>query len=136
MWAHFVEIKHTTGFRALLLQLDLTKTADKRGTFLNVLAEAMHNKYPHMTNLAEDLPTIHAASKGQFPKGVRDSKGPTHLHLCGGCTTSQTNFTIDESYVQSEDASSVATPQEGSHQKQRKRGFLMESELCSPNKIQ
>ena len=48
----------------LFAQLDLTKTSDNKGTFLNVLAEAMYSKYPQKIHLSQDLPTIQAASKG------------------------------------------------------------------------
>lgn len=44
----------------------MTKTSDKKGTFLNVLAEALNAKYPHLIDLRSDLPSIPQAAKGNW----------------------------------------------------------------------
>lgn len=44
----------------------MTKTTDQKGTFLNVLADAVENKYPDCLPLRKDLPHIHTAAKGRL----------------------------------------------------------------------
>ena len=45
-------------------QLDITKTADSKSTFLHVLADTCYKKFPELLTLAEDVGTLSEAAKG------------------------------------------------------------------------
>ena len=47
----------------MIFQLEITKTADNKLTFLHVLAEAAHTKFPELIAVGEDLTTVPLASK-------------------------------------------------------------------------
>ena len=47
----------------IIFQLDLTKTADGKASFLHVLANAVYTKSPQAMSIAEDLPTVPEAAK-------------------------------------------------------------------------
>jgi len=49
----------------LSLQLDQTKTSDGKSNFLNVLVNAVISTCPEALHLADDLPSIQDASRGQ-----------------------------------------------------------------------
>ena len=46
------------------VQLDQTKTSDGKSNFLNVLVNAVTSTYPDAVSLADDLPSITDASRG------------------------------------------------------------------------
>ncbi|KAK7113403.1 hypothetical protein V1264_012699 [Littorina saxatilis] len=58
-------VGEAAGFRiTFLTQLDITKTADGKSTFLHVLAETCYNKFADLLTLADDLATLPEAAKG------------------------------------------------------------------------
>jgi len=53
-----------TGLYCACVQLDQTKTSDGKSNFLNVLVNAVTSTHPDALNLADDLPSITDASRG------------------------------------------------------------------------
>lgn len=51
---------------SFLAQLDITKTSDNRSTFLNVLANAVHQNFPEVLSLREELGSVPEAAKGEI----------------------------------------------------------------------
>ncbi|KAK3090633.1 hypothetical protein FSP39_013290 [Pinctada imbricata] len=57
-------VGEAAGFKITFLnQLDITKTKDNKSTFLNVLADAVYNKFPSVLTVGEELPTVMIAGK-------------------------------------------------------------------------
>jgi len=47
-----------------MIQLDQTKTSDGKSNFINVLANAVHSRFPDAIEIASDLPTCFDAARG------------------------------------------------------------------------
>ena len=47
-----------------LLQLDSTKTIDKKRSFLDVLVQAVYEKFPHLLSASDELSQVPLAERG------------------------------------------------------------------------
>ncbi|GFS22821.1 delphilin [Elysia marginata] len=57
-------IGEAAGFRiTFLTQLEITKTTDKKSSFLHVVAETIYSKFPELLSFSDDLPSIVPAAK-------------------------------------------------------------------------
>lgn len=57
-------VGEAAGFRiTFLTQLDITKTADSKSTFLHVLADTAYTKFPELLSVGEELTNVAEASK-------------------------------------------------------------------------
>jgi len=48
------------------LQLDSTKTMDKKKSFLDVLVQAVHEKFPHLLSTSAELSQVSSAERSKW----------------------------------------------------------------------
>ncbi|KAK7502340.1 hypothetical protein BaRGS_00006293, partial [Batillaria attramentaria] len=65
-------VGEAAGFRiSFLTQLDITKTADSKSTFLHVLADTAYTKFPDLLSVGEELANVAEASKDEIQSVFR-----------------------------------------------------------------